>query len=162
MGRLGIRVPPSLGADLFVRIGPDGDLFGLRRRGLSRKKLIREGGPIKLADHCSTGVLRKRLQTKDRRVHLDHDMFADELRRLVATETTDPKHPLRLFTIRELRSQNSWLHNVPKLMARPPKLRGAVEDEVPEAPSAEPPRFEESDVREVGEATDPRTISDSD
>jgi hypothetical protein len=45
--------------------------------------------------------------------------------------------------------------------ARPPKLRGAVEDEVLEAPSAEPPRFEESDVPEVGEATDPQTISHS-
>jgi anaerobic selenocysteine-containing dehydrogenase len=117
MGRLGIRIPPSLGADLFVRIGPDGDLFGLRRRGLSRKKLLRAGGPIKLADDCPTGVLRKRLHTKDKRVHLDHGMFADELRRLVATDTTDLKHPLRLFTIRELRSQNSWLHNVPKLMS---------------------------------------------
>jgi formate dehydrogenase len=117
MGRLGIRIPPHIGADLFMRIGPDGDLFGLRRGGLSRKKLVRHDGAIKLADHCPTGVLGKRIHTKDKRVHLEHPMFTEELRRMTASQTADREHPLRLFTIRELRSQNSWLHNVPKLMS---------------------------------------------
>jgi formate dehydrogenase len=117
LGRLGIRVPPYLGADLFLRIGPEGDLFGLRRGGLSRKKLLRHDGPIKLADHSPTDILRKRLHTKDKRVHLEHPIFAAELQRMTQTPTSDPEHPLRLFSIRELRSQNSWLHNVPKLMS---------------------------------------------
>jgi hypothetical protein len=39
--------------------------------------------------------------------------------------------------------------------ARPPRLRGSGSDDVPEAPSPEPPRFEDSDVREIGEAVDP-------
>jgi formate dehydrogenase len=117
MGKLGIRVPPHVGVDAFMRLGPDGDLFGLRRGGLSRKKLLRHDGPIALADACPTGVLRKRLHTKDRRVHLEHLLFAQEMQRLRAVPVADADHPLRLFSIRESRSQNSWLHNIPRLMS---------------------------------------------
>jgi formate dehydrogenase len=116
MGRLGIRVPPHIGVDLFMRLGPNGDLFGLRRGGLSRKKLLNHDGAIKLGD-SPTGVLRKRLHTKDHRVHLKHPCFSEEMRRLLESEITDPEHPLRLFSIRDSRSQNSWLHNIPRLMS---------------------------------------------
>ncbi|MCW3040398.1 MAG: molybdopterin oxidoreductase [Solirubrobacterales bacterium] len=117
LGRLGVRIPPHVAVDMFMRIGRHGDWFGLRRGGLSRKKLLAHDGAIKLADGNATGVLRKKIHTKDRRVHLEHDVFARELRRLLATPSADAEHPLRLFTVRELRSQNSWLHNVPKLMS---------------------------------------------
>jgi formate dehydrogenase len=117
LGRLGIRPKPSLMVDLALRLGPEGDLFGLRRRGLSRKKLFANPGGIKLADGLPTGVRRKAVHHKDGRVQLDHPVFASEMRRLLATEERDdPEFPLRLFSVRELRSQNSWLHNVPKLM----------------------------------------------
>src|SRR6202011_596 len=92
-------------------------LFGLRRGGLSRKKLLRHDGAIKLGDASPTGVLRKRLHTKDRLVHLEHPRFAEEMRRLHGAAMADGDHPLRLFTIRESRSQNSWLHNIPRLMS---------------------------------------------
>jgi formate dehydrogenase len=117
LGRLGIRPAPHVGVDLAIRLGKHGDLFGLRPKGLSRKKLMRRDGAIKLADAPGTGTLRKKVHTKDRKVHLDHDLFRAEMMRLLATPTADAEHPLRLFTVRELRSQNSWLHNVPKLMA---------------------------------------------
>lgn len=117
MGRLGIRLPPHVGVDAFMRLGPDGDLFGLRRRGLSRKKLLANNGAIKLADANPTGVLRKRLHTQDKLVHLEHPRFAGEMLRLTAAAPTGSAHPLRLFTIREPRSQNSWLHNIPRLMS---------------------------------------------
>lgn len=89
MGKLGIRVPPGLGVDPVMRIGPDGDLFGLRRRGISRKKLIEAGGPIKFSDHCPTGVIRKKIHHKDKLVHLEHHMFVREIDRLKATQTAD-------------------------------------------------------------------------
>jgi formate dehydrogenase len=117
MGRLGIRLPPHVGVDLFMRLGPEGDLFGLRRGGLSRKRLLRNDGAIKLGDTSPTGVLRKRLHTKDHLVHLEQPKFAGEMERLTATQVTDQDHPLRLFSIRETRSQNSWLHNIPRLMS---------------------------------------------
>jgi hypothetical protein len=46
--------------------------------------------------------------------------------------------------------------------ARPPKLRGSDADEVPVTPSPEPPRFEEADVREVGQAPDPLAVAHQD
>lgn len=38
LGKLGIRLTPRQTLDLFLRIGPEGDLFGLRRRGWNRRK----------------------------------------------------------------------------------------------------------------------------
>ena len=117
MGKLGLRLPPHVGVDVFMRLGRDGDLFGLRRRGISRKKLMRTNGAVQLADRAPTGVLPKRLRTKSKRIELAHQLYADEMSRLTArTSTVDEAHPLRLFTIRENRSQNSWLHNIPSLL----------------------------------------------
>lgn len=116
--KLGIRLKPSFVADAFMRIGPHGDLFGLRRRGISRKKLLRHPGGVKLADRLPTGVARHRLHHKDRRVHLDDSRFVREMGRMAARVVHDvDAYPLRLFSIRELRSHNTWMLNVPKLMA---------------------------------------------
>lgn len=117
LGRLGVRLPPHVAVDLFMRVSRFGDLFGLRRNGISRKKLLARDGAVKLADGIETGVLRKKVHTKDRRVHLGDALWRSEMTRLLHASGADPEHPLRLFTIRELRSQNSWLHNVPKLMS---------------------------------------------
>jgi formate dehydrogenase len=124
MGRLGLRLPPHVGVDVFLRLGRDGDLFGLRRRGISRRKLLRTNGAIQLAEACPTGVLGKRLRTKSKRVELAHPVFAAEMARLLATQSSTDPEELRLFTIRENRSQNSWLHNVPSLLGdRTARLR---------------------------------------
>jgi hypothetical protein len=62
--------------------------------------------------------------------------------------------------VRETRAQTfdfyrEILQQLKGWQPRPPKLHGAEGDKVPEAPSPEPPRFEDSDIREVGEAADP-------
>jgi hypothetical protein len=44
--------------------------------------------------------------------------------------------------------------------ARPPKLR-AHEEPVPQAPSPEPPRFEDAGIREVGDAADPLAMPEA-
>jgi hypothetical protein len=44
--------------------------------------------------------------------------------------------------------------------ARPPRLR-APDEPVPQAPSPEPPRFEDADVREVGDAPDPLAMPEA-
>jgi anaerobic selenocysteine-containing dehydrogenase len=66
LGRLGIRLTPMFTVDLALRTGSEGDLFGLRRGGLNRKKLIANGGGVKLADGLPTGVRTKRVHHKDR------------------------------------------------------------------------------------------------
>jgi hypothetical protein len=60
--------------------------------------------------------------------------------------------------VRETRAQTFDFYRdiVQQLKAWPPKLR-AQDAEVPQAPSPEPPPFEQADAREVGEAPDPLT-----
>jgi hypothetical protein len=90
----------------------------------------------------------------------------------------DPKREPRSFTItlaremgqkrgkaegsfvRETRAQTFDMYGeivqrIKAWQARPPRLRDPESDGVPEAPSPEPPRFEDADVREVGDASDP-------
>ncbi|MGX1811158.1 molybdopterin-dependent oxidoreductase [Nocardia sp. NPDC055321] len=116
LAALGIRIPPYLMVDLVLRTGRHGDLFGLRRSGLSRKKLLATQGAVKLADACPVGVLPQRVFTTDKRVHLGHDELVEEVDRLVAAAIDDPRYPLRLFSIRQLRSHNTWMHNHDRLM----------------------------------------------
>lgn len=117
LGKLGLRASPSFLMDVGLRTGPEGDWFGLRPGGLSRKKLMQRNGAVKLADGLPTGVLRKRIFTKGRKVLLDHAVIRREMARLLAFSTeVDAAFPLSLISLRELRTQNTWLHNVPKLI----------------------------------------------
>jgi formate dehydrogenase len=160
LGRLGIRMSPQTAFDLFLRIGPEGDLFGLRRRGWNRKKAFANPRGAKLAEHCPTGVLRKRLRTKGKRIALAHPELRTELDRLAA-RVPDPDLPLRLVTLRETRSHNSWLHNVPDLIdGRTQRLRihpdDAARAEVGDGDLVEV-RTAHGRVRVVAELTDEMT-----
>lgn len=117
LGKIGIRPTPAQQMDLALRLSSYGDLFGLRRGGLSRKKLWAERAAIKLADRPPTGALSEHVYHKDKRVHLDQPLMREEMRALIARSGGDPDYPLQLISLRELRGQNSWMHNVPKLMA---------------------------------------------
>jgi anaerobic selenocysteine-containing dehydrogenase len=116
LGRLGVRLSPRRLIDLGLRLGPKGDLFGLRRGGLSIAKLRRHPHGIRLGEHHPVGVLHRKLFHDDKRVHLDAPEIAGEIRALGA-EAPDPDLPLQLIGLRELRSHNSWMHNVEKLMS---------------------------------------------
>jgi anaerobic selenocysteine-containing dehydrogenase len=116
LGKLGIRFSPAMLIDLLIRTGPKGDLFGLRRGGLSVAKLRRHPHGIVLGDRQPVGVLRRKVFHRDKRVHLDSTQIAREVAALAVENGHDPSFPLRLIGLRELRSHNSWMHNVPKLM----------------------------------------------
>jgi formate dehydrogenase len=116
LGRVGIRPKPRTLVDAALRLGPHGDRYGLRRSGLSLAKLANLPDGIVLAEHQETGVQRERLRHKDGLVHLDAPAIADEARRLGNRRGDNPDFPLSLITLRELRSHNSWMHNVPKLV----------------------------------------------
>ncbi|WP_428311108.1 molybdopterin-dependent oxidoreductase [Hydrocarboniphaga sp.] len=117
LGKVGIRFSPQTLVDAFLRLGPMGDWFGLRPKGFNRAKLVRDGAGVKLHDHPPTGVLGKRLETHDHKVHLEHSVIHDEMQRLASRPTVDAAYPLFIISVRELRSHNTWLHNIPKLMA---------------------------------------------
>src|SRR5215218_2233449 len=117
LARLGVRPTPRKLVNLLLRTGRNGDLFGLRRSGLSFAKL-RDRHPhgLVLEDYVRTGVLRDRLRHPDRRVPLAPPEIAAELERLATVNGDDPDYPLHLIGMRELRSHNSWMHNAPLLM----------------------------------------------
>jgi formate dehydrogenase len=116
LGRVGVRLSPRRLVDLLLRTGPRGDLFGLRRGGLSVEKLKRDPHGVVLDEHLAAGVLAKQIRHPDDRVRLDPPEIAAEVRRLGARNGHDPEYPLRLIGLRELRSHNSWMHNSELLM----------------------------------------------
>jgi formate dehydrogenase len=116
LGRIGIRLRPQRLLDLLLRVGPEGDLLGLRRGGLSLARLRGRPHGVVVADQIATGVLRRKLRHRDRRVRLAPEAIAAEVRRLDERAAADAGFPLRLIGLRELRSHNSWMHNSPLLM----------------------------------------------
>jgi formate dehydrogenase len=116
LGRAGVRFSPRRLVDLLLRTGPKGDLFGLRRGGLSVKKLERNPHGIVLAEHLAPDVLAKQIRHRDKRVRLDTPEIREEATRLESRNGHDPSFPLRLIGLRELRSHNSWMHNAALLM----------------------------------------------
>jgi len=159
LARLGLRISPRRLVDLLLRVGPAGDLFGLRRSGLSLDKVARSPHGIVLGDQVATGVLEKKLRHRDGRVHLADAEIGAEIGRLESTNGASSEFPLRLIGLRELRSHNSWMHNAPLLMrgGRTHSLRINPED-------AGPVGLEEGDrvrvVSAAGSLETPVTLTD--
>jgi formate dehydrogenase len=105
-------VTPELVVDLLLRTGPDGDWFGLRRGKLSLAALRAQPRGRVLAPFIKTGVLKSRV--RGGRVDLGDSRIADALGRLAAEPLPDPSYPMLLIGKRDVRSQNSWMHNTPK------------------------------------------------
>ncbi|HEX5147236.1 MAG TPA: molybdopterin-dependent oxidoreductase, partial [Conexibacter sp.] len=76
----GRRLEPRLLLDLVVRLSEGGDRLGLRRGGLTWRRLVREHphGTV-LRPHLRAGALRRVVLHRDRRVALDHAAIADEV-----------------------------------------------------------------------------------
>lgn len=113
LARFGIRVTPRLFADLVLRTSSAGDLFGLRRRGWSFKKLRANPNGVRIRDDLPTGQLGAKLQTADKKLHLAPPEIVEELARLRGQPADE--RPFRLIGMREIRSHNSWMHNSPRL-----------------------------------------------
>jgi anaerobic selenocysteine-containing dehydrogenase len=116
LGRVGVKLSPPRLVDLLLRLGPKGDWFGLRRGGLSLKRLRESPSGVVLADHLEAGVLPDKIRRPDKRVRLDPPEILADAERLAARNGGDPEFPLRLIGLRELRSHNSWMHNARLLM----------------------------------------------
>ncbi|MGP2437462.1 molybdopterin oxidoreductase family protein [Streptomyces sp. JW3] len=103
---------PERRLDLMLRLGPYGDGFGVRPDGLTLDKLLAHPHGIDL------GPLRPRLpqplKTRSGKVELLPGPIAADLPRLRAALADRPAG-LLLVGRRHLRSNNSWLHNIPAL-----------------------------------------------
>jgi anaerobic selenocysteine-containing dehydrogenase len=109
---LGGGTGPERRLDLMLRLGPYGDGFGVRPDGLSLAKVLAHPHGIDL------GPLRPRLpqplKTRSGKIELLPRPIADDLPRLRAALRELPAGIL-LIGRRHLRSNNSWMHNVPAL-----------------------------------------------
>ncbi|MEU0247605.1 molybdopterin oxidoreductase family protein [Streptomyces sp. NPDC006235] len=103
---------PERRLDMMLRLGPYGDGFGVRQDGLTLQKLLAHPHGIDL------GPLRPRLpqplKTRSGKVELLPQPIADDLPRLKRALAERPDG-LVLVGRRHLRSNNSWMHNVPAL-----------------------------------------------
>jgi anaerobic selenocysteine-containing dehydrogenase len=114
--RVGYRWNPSQLVDLLMRIGPYGDRFLPWSDGLSLAKLKNAPHGIDLGP-MQVGHER-RMYHPDRKVHLAVPALLEEFGRL-EREMAEPIDADELLLVgrRELRSNNSWMHNVPSLVS---------------------------------------------
>jgi anaerobic selenocysteine-containing dehydrogenase len=112
----GTALTPRIMIDALVRMSEGGDRFGLRRGGLSLRRLTEEHPHgVVLSPHIRTGVLRDVVAYLSRRIRLVHSDITDEVAKLSRNRHPEG-FPLRMIGMREPRSENSWMHNSPLLM----------------------------------------------
>jgi anaerobic selenocysteine-containing dehydrogenase len=113
------KVPgPERVLDLLLRVGPWGDGFGRRPGGLTLRALRAAPHGVDLGPLLPElpGVLR----TPDALIDLAPPLLLDEVPRLRAA-LDEPPAQLVLIGRRQLRSNNSWMHNLPSLAKGKPR-----------------------------------------
>jgi anaerobic selenocysteine-containing dehydrogenase len=103
--------------DLALRFGPYGQISSRKLSGLSLKKVQKYPHGIDLGplEPC----LPSRLFTWDKRIDLIPDQMVSELRRLKEVPSSLGSLELLLIGRRQLRSNNSWMHNSQRLVKGP-------------------------------------------
>jgi anaerobic selenocysteine-containing dehydrogenase len=108
---------PSAMLDLALRLGPFGAGIAGIKDGLTLARLKKEPHGIDLGplEPC----LPRRLATSDHRIALVPELYLGDLARLerkLASPPSRPEGELSLIGRRELRSNNSWMHNSERLV----------------------------------------------
>jgi anaerobic selenocysteine-containing dehydrogenase len=104
---------PERMLDLTLRTGPFGDQYGQNPGGLTLDML--KANPNGIDFGPMVPQLPDILGTPDKKIRLAPQYLLDDLPRLAA-RLERPAEPLVLVSRRHLRSNNTWLHNVPALM----------------------------------------------
>jgi anaerobic selenocysteine-containing dehydrogenase len=108
------RRGPERVLDWMLRSGPYGDRFGAHPDGLTLGKL--EAAPHGI----DLGPLEPRLpdvlRTPSGRIELVPERIAADVERLHAAQARERNGGMVLIGRRQLRSNNSWMHNVPQLV----------------------------------------------
>jgi anaerobic selenocysteine-containing dehydrogenase len=104
---------PERMLDLTLRTGPFGDRYGENPGGLTLDMLKAHPNGIDFGP--MEPQLPDILGTPDQKIRLAPQYLLDDLPRL-AERLERPAEPLVLVSRRHLRSNNTWLHNVPALM----------------------------------------------
>lgn len=113
LAKIGLRLKPRTMVDIALRTSSKGDLFGLRRKGISFKKLQAAPNGIRLREDLPTGVIADKLRTADKLIDLAPTVIIEEIQRL--KDHVSSELPFRMIGMREIRSHNTWMHNSPRL-----------------------------------------------
>ena len=103
---------PVDAVDFILRNGPEGKGTPT---DLSIEKLKQHPHGIMLERGRWAFTLAEKLRHEDGKIHLCDPLIAPELERLARTSPPVPGG-LRMFSMRKLRSINSWMHNVERLV----------------------------------------------
>ncbi|SPM36838.1 Anaerobic selenocysteine-containing dehydrogenase [Mycobacterium rhizamassiliense] len=104
---------PERMLDLTLRTGPFGDQYGTNPGGLTLDLL--KANPNGIDFGPMVPQLPDILDMPDKKIRLAPQYLLDDLPRLAA-RLERPAEPLVLVSRRHLRSNNTWMHNVPALM----------------------------------------------
>jgi anaerobic selenocysteine-containing dehydrogenase len=104
---------PERMLDLTLRTGPFGDQYGKNPGGLTLDLL--KANPNGIDFGPMVPQLPDILGTPNKKIRLAPQYLLDDLPRLAA-RLQRPAEPLVLVSRRHLRSNNTWMHNVPALM----------------------------------------------
>ena len=114
---------PERQLELALRAGPYGDQFGMNPDGLTLEKLMGASSGVDL------GPLQPRvpevLRTPSGKVELGPAPLISDLRR-AAADVARPAPDLVLVGRRQVRSNNSWMHNLPSLAKGPARCTALV------------------------------------
>lgn len=116
LAELAPRTGPERAVDLALRIGPYGDAFDPASKGLNLARLEADPNGVDL------GALEPRLpevlRTASGKIEIAHELLVGDLVRLdAALEETPPE--FALIGRRQVRSNNTWMHNLPMLARGP-------------------------------------------
>jgi anaerobic selenocysteine-containing dehydrogenase len=118
-GWFGWRYDPQHTLDLLLRVGPHGDRFLPWSPGINLAKV--KASPYGVDLGPAKPGFTHRLHHTDGKIHLAAEPLMSALDELVAHLTTNTvttnNLDLLLIGRRELRSNNSWMHNVPALVS---------------------------------------------
>lgn len=101
--------------DLYLRMGPFGDAFGANPGGINLAVVAAAENGVDFGPMVP--LLPDIVRTHDQKINLLPAHIA-ELREHVFRVLHEPVPDLQLIGRRQLRSNNSWMHNVPRLVDR--------------------------------------------
>jgi anaerobic selenocysteine-containing dehydrogenase len=114
MAELEPRRGPERALDLMLRVGPFGDRFGAEPDGLTLAKL--EAAPHGIDLGPLVQRIPEVLRTASGKIELAPEPIASDVGRLEAAMARSRNGGMVLVGRRQLRSNNSWMHNVPNLV----------------------------------------------
>lgn len=109
--------------DMALRVGPHGDQFGRNPEGLNLAKVQAAPGGIDLGE--LTPRIPELLRTPSGKIELAPASFLADLAR-PARDLANAAAPMVIIGRRDVRSNNSWMHNLPLLAKGPERCTALV------------------------------------